>query len=154
MNRNEIPVFNEREGKLEADRREMINSLANLMHESWRQGRFDAENNIYEPRVKATADEDWVSAHNGAREVDIANTSFSELPADWQEENYLSAKVATEKLEEVLYLIHDKWLDRNDNYASSEQKTQYSRLPNDEKLKDLDILKEAIDLMEGKLKIG
>ncbi|MFZ4648295.1 MAG: hypothetical protein ACOYMB_01515 [Patescibacteria group bacterium] len=152
MNKNEVPIFNERENKLENDRREMINSLANLMHESWRQGRFNVQENNYEPRLKDVKDEEWIIAHGGAKEVDIANTPFSELPLDWQEENYLSAKVATEKLEEVLYLIHDKWLDRNDNYASGEQKTQYSRLPNEEKLKDLDILKEAIDLVERKLR--
>ena len=70
-------------------------------------------------------------------------------PRDWQEENLLSAKVAVEKIEEALNIIHDKWLDRNDQSAQPEQKTQYSRLPKEEKAKDIAIIKKTIAIMEG-----
>ena len=145
------PIFNEREKELEEKREKMIVSLASLMHEKWREGRFDPETKTFTPRPKPVKDQAWIEAHGGQQEVDIANTKFDELPADWQEENYLSAKEAIGKLEDVLNLIHDKWLDRNDQYASSEQKTQYSRLPADEKTKDIAILEEAIEIMKQNL---
>jgi len=146
----EQDYFNEREKVLEQQRQEKIIKLAELMHEKWRETR-KIKDGSYEPRVKETKDTLWVEKHDGKNEVDIANTSFRELPMDWQEENLLSAKVAIEKIEEALYIIHDKWLDRNDQFAEPAQKVQYSRLPKEEKSKDIAILEEAIGIMEGKL---
>ena len=146
----ETNYFNQHENLLEKQRQKMIVELARLMHEKWREAR-KREDGSYEPRIKKTEDILWTEKHNGKNEVDIANTDFGELPKDWQEENMLSAKVAVEKIEEALYIIHDKWLDRNDQFAESVQKVQYSRLPEEEKRKDINILEEAIEIMKGKL---
>lgn len=141
------PIHNDRARHLEEKRQKMITALASLLHESWRKGRYVEETKSYTPRIKTTTDKKWIDAHGGSTEVDIANTPFDELPTDWQEENLLSAKVAIEKMEEVLYLVHDNWLDRNDGHASVDQKVQYSRLSNSEKLKDIDVLEEAIKII-------
>lgn len=140
-----VSLYNEGEQAREAQRREMIVALASLLHEKWRVARG------FEPRLKTVLDEEWITSHNGQTEIDIANTPFAELPGDWQEENILSAKEAVEKIEDALYHIHDMWLDRNDTSASEEQKTQYSKLPKEEKLKDIAVLKEAIDVFIEKL---
>lgn len=143
-----LPTQNDHVRNLEEKRQNMVIALASLLHESWRKGRYVAESNSYTPRIKTTIDQKWIDAHGGSTEVDIANTPFAELPTDWQEENLLSAKVAIEKMEEVLYLVHDNWLDRNDGHASVDQKVQYSRLPNAEKLKDIDVLEDAIKIIK------
>lgn len=142
--------FNQREKVLEQQRQEKIIKLAELMHEKWREARKN-EDGSYEPRIKETKDASWMEKHDGKSEVDIANTDFQKLPMDWQEENMLSAKVAIEKIEEVLYIIHDKWLDRNDQHAEDRQKVQYSRLSEEEKGKDIAILDEAIEIIKGKI---
>ena len=120
------------------------------MHKEWRAKRVK-DDGTYEPRPKQTQDKIWIKK-NGKTEVDIANTEFSELPLDWQEENLLSAKVAIEKMEDVLNIVHDKWLDRNDSFAQPQQKTQFSRLSGPEKAKDIAILREAIEIMEEDIK--
>jgi len=142
-------IYNERVRELEQKRAKMIENLASMMHEKWRQGRYNPETKTYTPRLKSVKDQDWIAKHNGVAEVDIANTAFADLPADWREENFLSAKAAIEKIEGVLNLIHDDWLDRNDQSASPEQKAQYSRLPKAEKEKDIDVLEEALIIMRA-----
>jgi primosomal protein N' len=140
-------TYNDSAKLLEEKRQKMSRDLATMLHENWRKQRYDEETKSYTSRIKTTTDKKWIQEHNGATDVDIANTNFEELPSDWQEENLLSAKVAIEKIEDVLYLIHDNWLDRNDYRAMEEQKTQYSKLSNDEKLKDIDVLEDAIQIM-------
>lgn len=140
-------LYNERARAMEEKREVLILRLAGLLHESWREGRLDKVTGQYTPRLKVTRDKEWISTHGGVEELDIANTSFSDLPKDYQEENYLSARVAIEKIEDLLNLIHDNWLDRNDLNATSAQKTQYSRLSDVEKIKDIDVLEEAIKVM-------
>ena len=137
-------IYNDQARQLEQKKDQMIESLARLMHESWRQKRYNKETNTYNPRFKPIEDKEWIDKHNGISEVDIANTSFDNLPDDWKEENRISAKVAIEKVNDILYLIHDNWLDRNDASASEEQKVQYSKLPKEEKQKDIDVLEEAV----------
>jgi hypothetical protein len=124
----EINYFNQGENLLEKKRQEQIKKLAKLMHEEWRSTRRK-DDNSFEPRTKKTEDMLWIKMHEGKDEVDIANTDFEKLPRDWQEENLLSAKAAIEKIEDSLNIIHDKWLDRNDQRADPQQKTQYFRLP-------------------------
>ena len=141
-------IFNDRVKQLEEKKTEEVQVLAKMMHENWRKERFNQETNTFTPRMKIVQDKEWIEKHNGVTEVDIANTPYEELPNDWKEENHLSAQVAVEKINDVLNLIHDNWLDRNDQYASPEQKTQYSRLSMSEKMKDIDILEEAIKIIK------
>jgi len=150
LKEKEINLFNKKEQSLERQRQELMHALAARLHKEWRNLRFKKDGS-FEPRHKKTKDKKWIEEHGGNDDIDIANTDFEDLPKDWQEENLLSAKVAIEKIEDVLYIIHDKWLDRNEEFAEENQKMQYSRLPNDEKIKDIEILEEAIKIMRGQL---
>lgn len=146
----EIPNFNQKEVAFEKQRQNMVRKLAGLIHEEWRSKRRK-EDGSYEPRIKKTQDRAW-SEQNGEIETDIANTDFENLPLDWQEENLLSAKAAIEKIEDALNIIHDKWLDRNDEFAEPQQKNQFSRLPDQEKAKDIAVLEKAVEIMRRELK--
>lgn len=131
------------------DEPQLTKELAVMMHENWRNNRKSGGG--YVPRMKTTTDKTWVGAHDGQSEVDIASTPFDQLPADRKEENLTSAKIALEKLRDVLCLIHDCWLDRNSATASLEQQLRYSKLPPKEKAKDLDILEEAVAVLKKHL---
>jgi hypothetical protein len=43
--------------------------------------------------MKKSKDEEWTKKH-GTDDVDIANTSFADLPSNWKYENLEAAKVA------------------------------------------------------------
>lgn len=91
------------------------------LHDDWRAPR-KKEDGTYEPRMKPTSDKKWIEAH-GTNEVDIANTSFEDLPADWQYENLEAGKEAvaitgtrtdmtSEELKEASIKVHEAWCDR------------------------------------------
>ena len=132
------------------DKAALVSELASLMHESWRKNRKNQAGG-YDTRIKPTKDEAWITANNGKTEVDIANTTFDKLPRDWAEENLASAEIALGKLNDVLYLIHDYWLDRNSDNASPEQKERYSKLPVAEKTQAIDLLDQAITVLRKHL---
>ncbi len=145
-------IFNNRSKQLEEKKVQEVETLARLMHENWRKERFDPETKTFTPRMKKVKDKEWIEKHEGISDIDIANTPYDKLPNDWKEENHLSAEVAIGKINDVLNLIHDNWLDRNDEYASNDQKTQYSRLSISEKIKDINILEEAIKVLKEEIK--
>lgn len=68
--------------------------LAAPAHEKWRSSHEIMPDGTYEPRLKTTADEAWIAAHDGETTVDIANTSFADLPTEFQAENKESAIIA------------------------------------------------------------
>lgn len=91
------------------------------LHDDWRATRRK-EDGTYEPRIKPTSDKQWREAH-GTNEIDIANTSFEDLPADWQYENLEAGKEAVaitgsktemtpEELREASVKVHQAWCDR------------------------------------------
>ena len=74
-------------------------------------------------RMKTTTDQDWIDK-NGTDQIDIANTSFSELPVDKQEDNSTAADVAVAAVanhgkdrEAAGAEIHDKWLAGQGKYV-------------------------------------
>ncbi|PIR05512.1 hypothetical protein COV56_02355 [Candidatus Kuenenbacteria bacterium CG11_big_fil_rev_8_21_14_0_20_37_9] len=67
-----------------------------MLHDEWRKPRL--KDGLYESRVKKTKDQDWIKAHRGTDEVDIANTDYINLPSDWQAENKASAEVAVDEV--------------------------------------------------------
>jgi hypothetical protein len=130
---------------------EAVGALASEFHEDWRKTRLDADGN-YEPRVKSTKDEAWIADH-GTNEVDIANSTYAELPADWQAENKAAAEVIVEIMDEVdgqIDLgdpevrdsvgekIHAAWMSRNEWAKGGELDVPFAELPLDEQNKDLD----------------
>ncbi len=130
--------------------RHAVEALATEFHEDWRKTRLD-ENGAYEPRVKQTADEAWVEAH-GTDQVDIANTEYADLPADWQAENKAAAEVVVgimvesdgnvdlnneEVRNNVGNAVHDAWLSRNEWAKDGELGVPFEQLPADEQAKDI-----------------
>lgn len=128
-----------------------IAAVASQFHENWRKTRL-LEDGSFEPRIKPTKDEDWISYH-GTDQVDIANTSYDNLPLDWQAENKVAAEVVVgiidtangpvdlsdeAQRQRVGEQIHDAWLGRNDWARGGELDVPFSQLPSDEQAKDID----------------
>ncbi len=135
--------------------------VASQGHARWQKQWHDDNGN--KPRIKKTKDEVWIAAHGGITEVDIAATNYVDLPADWQEENRLSAEVAVsyvlagatwwrrlfgfgrQFVEAGSAIVHVKWLERNGEWAEEHQKLPYHELNEIEKEKDRVIIRNAID---------
>ena len=129
-------------------------ALGSDLHEAWRAPR-KKEDGTFEPRMKKSKDEAWNASH-GTDDVDIANCSFAELPANWQYENLEAARVAIElvydkvmagepiapeELEEMASTIHEEWLKRNSwvfdpNYGDPKLAVPYAQLSKEEQDKD------------------
>jgi len=113
--------------------------------------------------MKKTKDEAWKTAQ-GTDDVDIANTSFADLPSDWQGENRAAAEVAMGELfkqvesggllddtfiEQAATAVHNKWLERNGSWAPPEQNKPFGELSEEEKEKDRVQVRKAIELYEA-----
>ncbi|MEI6266975.1 MAG: hypothetical protein WCP14_03750 [bacterium] len=147
-----------------------IDEMASDLHEEWRAPRKQ-EDGTYEPRMKETRDQAWIE-RTGAEtrlddrgrvtsEVDIANTEYKDLPSEWQAENKVSAEVSLDLvniaieagkpldeglIEDVSAVVHEKWLERNGEWAPEEQKKPYSELSEEEKEKDRIFIRKAITI--------
>lgn len=135
-----------------------IDAVSDRLHEAWRAPRR-LPGGGYEARVKTTTDQAWIRRH-GTDQVDIANTRYKDLPADWQKENKESATVAVrlvddasrrgvdlkgeEFMESASERVHDAWLRRNGEWAPPEQKLPYQELSQVEKEKDRVVVREAL----------
>jgi hypothetical protein len=149
-----IPISKAREARA-------VDALASHMHDEWRAPRR-LEDGSYEPRPKKTTDRAWV-AKNGTDEVDIANTDYKDLPADWKKENEDSATVAvgltadglrsgqrvseSEFVESASAKVHDAWLERNGEWAPPEQQLPYDKLSEPEKAKDRVFVLKALEIL-------
>jgi hypothetical protein len=133
-----------------------VNEAAGYLHEKWRGSRKNSYGD-FKPQIEKTKDETWIEA-NGCDEIDIANTIYANLPADWQEENKASARVAINEIiraidqsslnstfiERASAIIHARWLERNGGYATPEQNKPYDELSENEKDKDRQIITKCI----------
>lgn len=128
-----------------------VAALGTAFHEDWRKTRQN-EDGSFEPRVKGTKDESWIEA-NGTDQVDIANTDYANLPADWQAENKAAAEVVVDIFEdrdgsvdlsdeetrnEVGAVVHDAWLSRNEWARGGDLDVPFVELSEAEQSKDLD----------------
>ena len=163
-----------------ADRQysEDVINVAGRSHEQW-QDDWITEHKLpdgsIEPRIKPTTDQEWINAHNGVAEVDIASTSFKELPKDRQAESMASAVIAVEDVYKDAFLndyikiydtdgeaalhafatsdkIHQGWLERNSSWATEEQKLPFAQLSDVEKAKDLDFHHGAVEEVLARIK--
>lgn len=143
-------------------------SMWSDLHEEWRKTRLQ-EDWTYEPRWKKSKDQEWTERH-WTDDVDIANTSFADLPSNWKYENLEATKVAIElvfdlvvKWEEITEemigematIVHEKWLERNQRvfdkeYGNPVLAQEYAKLPEEEKEKDRVQVRQAI----AKIKSG
>lgn len=134
----------------ESERREdSILRVASALHEDWRKTR-KKEDGSFEPRMKTTKDNVCI-IRKGTDQVDIANTNFEDLPADWQKENHEAAIVVVDILNKYENLdltkeetynavgdeIHKAWLTRNSWAAGGELDVPFVDLPQNEKDKDI-----------------
>ena len=141
--------------------------MGSYLHEEWRKTRLK-EDGTYESRMKKSKDPEWTQRH-GTDDVDIANTSFEDLPSNWQYENLEAARVAVdlvyekvingeeitpEMIEEMSSVVHEKWLERNDwvyhkEYWNPVLAQPYEALPEDEKAKDRAQIEAAIQIIKS-----
>jgi len=153
-------------------------ALATHAHDMWRSTRVVQNSDSYTPRPKPTTDEAWVLAHGGQTIVDIANTTYVDLPADHQEEIRASAIVALTGAYSVGFygegwyendrdflnikhftdhhssVIHVMWLRRNSDHAQKEQKLPYEKLSAEEQKKDQEIYEGAAAIVNQHLTTG
>ena len=142
-------------------------SLGSDLHEAWRAPRR-LPDGTFEPRMKVSKDEAWNEAH-GTDQVDIANTSFEELPSNWQYENLEAARVAIELVYEdvmndreftpeeiikIASMIHDEWLKRNDwvfspEYGDPSLAVPFDQLSKEEQDKDIAQIEPAVNKVKA-----
>ncbi len=147
--------------KIKEKKDKLINELAYQLHDKWREARKKADGS-YEPRIKETKDQDWIKKNGGKTQVDIANTTYTLLPSDWQAENKSAAIVAMDILVDAIdkkkkldkkfiessaSKIHIEWLKRNTYAKGTPLDVDYSKLPEVEKEKDRVIINEGIQVL-------
>ena len=92
-------------------------------------------------------------------QVDILNTSYSDLPAKWQAENKAQAESAiglvarnmdsaSMDIEGLAAQIHEQWLSRNSWAKDGPLGVPYNELPEEEKQKDRDVITAAQDILQ------
>lgn len=141
------------------DKNRMVVEVASFAHDEWRKlrlisgthGQPDAR---YEPRIKPTGLPD-------GGEIDIANTSYANLPPKWQKENKMGAESAVGaildqgvplydvNIEAAANVVHDEWMKRN-MWAKDDSPhlfVPYEDLAEDEKEKDRVFVRNAIRIM-------
>ena len=140
---------------------DLVKKVASKLHDAWREPRRIEGTDKFEPRIKPVKDEQWPLRHNGQTEIDIANTSYENLPAPWQAENKAAAQSAVNAIlkaqthstplnEDFIEFAsnqqHQDWLLRNGEWAPQEQKLPYNQLPESEKEKDRVVVRTALDI--------
>ena len=145
---------------------ELTAQIASEFHNNWRAAR-KLEDGTYDPREKTTKDAAWVEKH-GTDKVDIANTDYVDLPADWQQENKDAAEVVmeliagnngqridtsdVEQYEQVGQHVHKAWLSRPNNaYAlDGPLDIPFKYLSAEEQAKDIAQVQVANRLVRGR----
>ena len=155
--------------------------VGSRLHEAWRASRQeDKEARLgREPRWKKTKDAEFIAQATPSDivrvgeivEVDIANMSFTELPADWQKDNLEAGMTAAkltmgmiskngaignadilgltqEQLEELGDGIHEAWMERTEKGDwNAHQFVPYDQLPREEQEKDLDHVRVTLQTL-------
>ena len=126
--------------------------IAALLHEDWCKARNNA------PRWKyVDANSEW---RNGQQDtpnaVDIANTTFDQLPRYWQQDNLFAAKSALDAIysgvtdvDQLAIAVHDSWRERHgdaDDEYTKALLVPFELLPADEQEKDRVIARIALGI--------
>jgi hypothetical protein len=91
-------------------------------------------------------------------QVDILNTSYSDLPPKWQAENKAQAESAIGlvarnmdsammDIENLSAQVHEQWLSRNSWAKDGPLGVSYTELPEEEKQKDRDVIAAAHEIL-------
>ena len=141
----------------------IIEKIASIFHENWRKSRLNMDG-TYKPMIEKAEDMEWVRKH-WTRLVDITNTKFEDLPNNWKKENLEAAKVAvnlvykkvvngeeitSEMIEQMSKVVHEKRLERNwKEWSFENQRVDYKELSEEEKSKDRDQIRIAIQVIKS-----
>lgn len=132
-----------------ADKEFQVSLLAGALHLAWQ--REYKKLNGETPRIKTTNDKKWIK-EQGTDQVDIANTNYEKLPADWQAENKAAAEFIvkefvekevdihlsdTKSANEIGEKIHQEWLRRNSWAKEGPLGVKFIHLTKEEQDKDL-----------------
>ena len=142
---------------------EIIQKVASTFHEEWRKNRLQ-DDWTYKPMIEKSEDEKRTKEH-WTDTVDIANTTFEDLPSNWKYENIQAAKVAVdliyeknlekitaETIEELSKIVHEKRLERNwIAWSFENQRVSYKELSEEEKAKDRIQIEIAIKILKQSL---
>ena len=132
---------------------EAVNKLASKLHEKWQEGMRATLKAKGEPLERFRDDGE-------GGQIDILNTSYSELTPKWQAENKAQAESAIklvaqnmdramDNIDELAAQVHDQWLLRNQWAIEQESPLAkpYSELPENEQNKDKDVVKAAYEIL-------
>lgn len=159
------PIENTQVLSAKLSKKQFVVKLAGRLHQVWQHSRKKMPDGTYEPRIKETKDQNWIKANGGKNQLDIANTTYENLPSDWQAENKASAEIATnivfklisnkktpdnKFIEESSAAIHAEWLKRN-AWAKGNKDVDlpYAKLSEVEKEKDRVVIREAVSLAKS-----
>ena len=132
---------------------EAVNKLASKLHEKWKEGMTATLKAKGEPLERFRDDGE-------GGQIDILNTSYSELTPKWQAENKAQAESAIklvaqnmdramDNIEELAAQVHEQWKSRN-KWAieqNSPLAAPYSELSDEEKQKDKDVVIAAYEIL-------
>ena len=153
----EIPQSNEIVTQVDP----LVTKVANELHDAWRESRRIPGTDTFEPRIKPAKDAEWTAKNGGQTELDIANTSYENLPKPWQAENKSAAESVVKEIRKAEFsniplddsfietasnAQHVAWLERNGSWAEEGQKLPYPELSETEKEKDRVVVKTALNV--------
>lgn len=131
-----------------------VDMLASKLHENWASG--------YRAGEKAKGNENPTRMKDDGMggQVDILNTSYSDLPPKWQAENKAQAESAIGlvakdlegamgNIEGLAAQVHEQWLSRNSWAKDGPLGVPYNELPEEEKQKDRDVIEAAYEILSG-----
>ena len=129
-----------------------VDMLASKLHENWASGYRAGE------MAKGNENPTRMKDDGMGGQVDILNTSYSDLPPNWQAENNAQAasaimlvandlEGAMGNIEGLAAKVHEQWLSRNSWAANGPLGAPYSELPEEEKQKDRDVITAAHEIL-------
>jgi hypothetical protein len=129
-----------------------VEMLASKLHGVWADGFRSGE------MAKGNENPTRIKDDGMGGQVDILNTSYSDLPPKWQAENKAQAESAISlvarnmddamgNIEGLAAQVHEQWLSRNSWAKDGPLGASYSELPEEEKQKDRDVITAAYEIL-------
>ena len=129
-----------------------VEMLASKLHGIW------ADNYRSGEMAKGNENPTRIKDDGMGGQVDILNTSYSDLPPKWQAENKAQAESAIGlvaknmdnammDIEGLSAQVHEQWLSRNSWAKDGPLGVPYSELPEEEKQKDRDVITSAHEIL-------
>ena len=129
-----------------------VEMLASKLHGVWADGFRSGE------MAKGNENPTRMKDDGMGGQVDILNTSYSDLPPKWQAENKAQAESAISlvarnmgdamgNIEGLAAQVHEQWLSRNSWAKDGPLGASYSELPEEEKQKDRDVITAAYEIL-------